>query len=79
MKSAFPFRLYPNREQERKLLVMVEAGRRLWNDALSHRRERWEEQRLSTSYSSSAGYSPLRGEPTRCWGGAVCAGRTGNP
>ena len=51
MKTAFRFRLYPNRKQERKLLSMIEAGRRLWNDALSHRKRRWEEARFSTSYS----------------------------
>ena len=51
MKTAFRFRLYPNRRQERRLLGMVEAGRRLWNDALAHRKWRWEEQRFSTSYS----------------------------
>ncbi len=30
---------------------MIEAGRQLWNDALAHRKRRWEEKRLSTSYS----------------------------
>ncbi len=50
-KSAFRFRLYPNRKQEQRMLTMVEAGRRLWNDALAHRKQRWEEKRLSTSYS----------------------------
>ena len=29
---------------------MVEAGRQLWNEALAHRKRRWEEKRLSTSY-----------------------------
>ena len=51
MKTAFRFRLYPNSKQERRLLRMVEAGRRLWNDALAHRKRLWEEERLSTSYS----------------------------
>jgi putative transposase len=51
MKSAFQFRLYPNRKQERRLLRMIEAGRQLWNEALAHRKRRWEEERLSTSYS----------------------------
>ncbi|MDV3243556.1 MAG: transposase [Nitrososphaerales archaeon] len=51
MRLAFRFRLYPNHKQERKLLRMIEAGRRLWNDALAHRKRRWEEKRLSTSYS----------------------------
>ena len=35
MKTAFRFRLYPDRKQERRLLGMVEAARRLWNDALA--------------------------------------------
>jgi len=30
---------------------MIEAGRQLWNEALAHRKRRWEEERLSTSYS----------------------------
>src|SRR2546427_8553369 len=34
MKSAFRFRLYPNREQKQRMLSMVEAGRQLWNEAL---------------------------------------------
>ncbi len=51
MKTAFRFRLYPNRKQEQRLLRMIEAGRRLWNDALAHRKRRWEVKRLSTSYS----------------------------
>src|SRR5712691_2273185 len=49
-KSSFRFRLYPNRKQEQRMLTMVEAGRRLWNDALAQRKRRWEEKRLSTSY-----------------------------
>jgi len=51
MKTTFRFRLYPSHMQERKLLRMVEAGRQLWNDALAHRKRRWEEKRLSTTYS----------------------------
>ena len=52
MKTAFRFRLYPNRKQEQKLLRMIEAGRQLWNEALAHRKRCWEEEeRLSTSYS----------------------------
>ena len=35
MKSAFRFRLYPDHRQERRLLGMVEAGRRLWSHALA--------------------------------------------
>ena len=55
-KSAFRFHLYPNRKQEQRMLTMVEAGRRLWNEALAHRKRRWEEERLSLRTGSSAGY-----------------------
>src|SRR5436853_963074 len=51
MKTVLRFRLYPNCKQERNLLRMIETGRRLWNDALHHRKQRLEEKRLSTSYS----------------------------
>jgi putative transposase len=50
LKSAFRFRLYPNRKQEERMLRALEATRRLWNDALAHRKQRWEEERHSTSY-----------------------------
>ena len=53
--TAFKFRLYPRDKQEKKLCEMIETGRRLWNEALAHRKSRWEEQRLSTSY------------PQQCW------------
>src|SRR3989442_10992243 len=64
-KTAFRFRLYPNHKQERRLLRMIETSRRLWNDALSHRKGRWEEKRLSTTYSQ------------QCW--ILTAERRGGP
>ena len=51
MKTASRFRLYPDRKRSKKMSRTTEAARRLWNDALAHRKGRWEEQRLSTSYS----------------------------
>ena len=33
---------------------MVEAGRRLWNEALAHRKRRWEQNGHSTSYSQQS-------------------------
>ena len=33
------------------MLATMEACRRLWNDALSHRKRRWEQERKSTSYN----------------------------
>ncbi|MDG7012889.1 MAG: helix-turn-helix domain-containing protein [Nitrososphaerota archaeon] len=50
MKTASRFRLYPDCEQEREPLGMVEAGRRLWNGALTRPKWRREEQPLSMSY-----------------------------
>src|SRR5437867_11193131 len=65
MKTAFRFRLYPNHKQELRLLRMIETSRRLWNDALAHRKRRWEEMRLSTSYGQ------------QCW--ILTAERRGDP
>src|SRR5256885_141969 len=50
-RSAFRFRLYPSREQEARMVMAVDSCRRLWNDALSHRKTRWEKERKSTSYN----------------------------
>lgn len=49
--SALRFRLYPSRDQEARMLRTLEACRHLWDDALSHRRERWQNGRRSTSYN----------------------------
>ncbi len=49
--SAFRFRLYPTRDQEARMLRALEACRHLWNDALSHRRERWQNEHKPTSYN----------------------------
>ncbi len=51
MPSALRFRLYPNHEQEEKMLTTLEICRHLWNDALAHRKNRWERFRQSTSYN----------------------------
>ena len=51
---ALRFRLYPNHAQEERMLKMIEAGRRLWNDALAYRNHRWEQSRQSTSYNLQA-------------------------
>ncbi len=50
MPSALRFRLYPKSEQEERMLTTLEVCRHLWNDALSHRKSRWERLRQSTSY-----------------------------
>jgi len=50
-RQVFRFRLYPDLEQEKRMLYIIETCRRLWNDALSHRKSRWEKERASTSYN----------------------------
>jgi putative transposase len=54
MRTAFRFRLYPNGKQEARMLRALEAARRLWNDALAHRKRRWENGRQATSYALQA-------------------------
>lgn len=49
-KLAFRFRLYPDEQQEKHMLEMVETCRHLWNDALGQRKERYERHGQSTSY-----------------------------
>jgi putative transposase len=54
MKSAFRFRLYPSSKQEARMLRALETSRRLWNDALAHRKARWEKEGKPTSYNLQA-------------------------
>ncbi|MCS4540678.1 MAG: helix-turn-helix domain-containing protein, partial [Thaumarchaeota archaeon] len=51
MASALRFRLYPSHDQEAKMLRALEACRHLWNDALSHCRDRWQNGRKSTLHN----------------------------
>ena len=51
MPTALRLRLYPSKKQEARLLITLEACRYLWNGALSHRRQRWQDGRRSTSYN----------------------------
>ncbi|HVB95745.1 MAG TPA: transposase [Nitrososphaerales archaeon] len=51
MPTALRFRLYPSRKQEARLLCTLEVCRHLWNDALSHWRRRWQDERKSTWYN----------------------------
>src|SRR2546426_1270336 len=70
-KTAFRFRLYPNHKQERRLLRMIETSRRLWNDALFHRKGAGRRSGSPPPTASSAGFSPPRGGGTRCWGNST--------
>lgn len=43
----YKFRIYPNKEQERKLLRWLETCRRIYNEALSQRKKAWEQENRS--------------------------------
>lgn len=45
----YKFRIYPNREQERKLLRWLETCRRIYNEALAQRKEAWEQENRSVT------------------------------
>jgi len=45
----YRFRIYPNREQEQKLLAWLEACRWIYNTALAQRKEAWEKEKRSVS------------------------------
>ncbi len=47
----YKFRIYPNREQEQKLLAWLETCRRIYNTALAQRKEAWEKENRSVSRS----------------------------
>lgn len=50
MKKAFKFRIYPSREQRRKLEQTLETCRILYNSALAERRDAWEKEQRSVNY-----------------------------
>ena len=60
MVSAFRFRLYPSSKQSMRMLRALEASRGLWNDALAHRKSRWEQEKKSTSYQLQTSMLTLR-------------------
>ncbi len=50
MKRAYTFRIYPDRNQEIKMLRTLETCRRLYNDALSERKQQAEQNRIYAYY-----------------------------
>ena len=54
LPAVLRFRLYPSSKQEAKMVHTIEATRRLWNDALAHRKTRWESDSRPTSYNMQA-------------------------
>lgn len=45
----YKFRIYPNKEQEHKLLRWLETCRRIYNTALAQRKEAWEKEKCSVT------------------------------
>jgi len=54
MKTAYKFRLYPNRQQEAQLALTLDICRHLWNKALADRKNAWEREGITRSYEDQA-------------------------
>ncbi|MHB8117464.1 MAG: RNA-guided endonuclease InsQ/TnpB family protein [Methanothrix sp.] len=54
MKTAYKFRLYPNKHQEAQLALTLDTCRRLWNKALADRKNAWEREGITRSYEDQA-------------------------
>jgi putative transposase len=54
MKTAYKFRMYPNRQQEAMLDITLETCRRLYNLALADRKNVYETEGISQSYEDQA-------------------------
>jgi putative transposase len=59
MKTAYKFRIYPNKQQEAQLGVTLETCRHLWNMALADRKNMWEQEGITRSYEDQAGILTL--------------------
>lgn len=55
MRKAFKYKLYPTRQQDAALRAMLETHRRLYNDALAARKQAWEQEQRSVSYTEQSG------------------------
>ena len=54
MKTAYKFRMYPNRLQEAQLDLTLETCRHLYNTALADRKNAYETEGISRSYEDQA-------------------------
>ena len=54
MKTAYKFRIYPNKQQITVLDVTLETCRHLWNNALADRKNIWDQDHKNTSYEDQA-------------------------
>ena len=54
MRTAYKFRIYPNKQQKAILDHTLEGCRHLWNDALADRKNAWEQEGISRTYEQQA-------------------------
>jgi putative transposase len=54
VKTAYKFRIYPNKQWESVGVLTLETCRHLWNDALADRKNTWKQCHTSTSYEDQA-------------------------
>ncbi len=54
MKTAYKFRMYPNKQQEAQLDLTLETCRHLYNLALADRKNAYEVEGISRSYEDQA-------------------------
>jgi putative transposase len=54
MRTAYRFRIYPNKKQEVALEGTLETCRCLWNLALADRKATWEQEHIGRSYEDQA-------------------------
>jgi putative transposase len=63
MKTAYKFRLYPNRQQEAQLALTLDTCRHLWNKALADRKNSWEQKGITRSYEDQAALLVFEKQP----------------
>ena len=56
--KAYKYRLYPNKEQARKLQWTLDRARELYNAALQERRDAWQMYKVSIRYTQQAAQLP---------------------
>ena len=54
MKTAYRFRIYPNRQQEASLDLTLDTCRYLYNQALADRKNAYEQESISRTYEDQA-------------------------
>ena len=54
MRKAFKYRLYPTRQQDAAMSAMLETHWRLYNTALSERKQEWEQAQRGITYGEQS-------------------------